>query len=264
MLYQIVVICIFVYLHARQNNRRTEELLRLPSGTTELSRSPTTSTCGNPARFKMNQKNKIMVVLGCGMEELQNDRITTAVEYVNNINTPVIWYLAGGVKHAIIRETEASKMKNQIKSKTHQTPSRGCNVAVREVTDPEYETSVKYSTTTCGNTEFTRLPTPLGSGSLQIVLDENSTNTAENFAYLKKWMGETNIQNPEIIITTSAFHKERAEKIFNGIMDNEAEAKWILSSGACPTCWNDEKIHMVNVNKDVDNAKKKIIRSQNM
>ncbi len=190
MLYQIVVICIFVYLHARQNNRRTEE---------------------------MNQKNKIMVVLGCGMEDLQNDRITTAVEYVNNINTPVIWYLAGGVKHAIMRETEASKMKNQIKSKTH-----------------------------------------------QIILDENSTNTAENFAYLKKWMGETNIQNPEIIITTSAFHKERAEKIFNGIMDNEAEAKWILSSGACPTCWNDEKFHMVNVNKDVDNAKKKIIRSQNM
>ena len=52
--------------------------------------------------------------------------------------------------------------------------SRGCNVAVREVTDPEYETSVKYSTQTPStvlhtSTEFTRFPTTVVSGNLHPV-----------------------------------------------------------------------------------------------
>ena len=178
-LYQIVIICIFIYIHARQ--RIDDE----------------------------NNKKKIMVVLGCGMEDLQNDRIKTAVDYVDTLDTSVVWFLTGGVKHAIVRETEASKMEKYINKNAH-----------------------------------------------QIVLDEHATNTAENFAYLQKWLKTENIKNPEIIITTSAFHKERAEKIFNGIMDNETEVTWNLSKGACATCWNDEKIHMKNVENDVKKARK--------
>lgn len=180
-LYQIVIICIFVYIHTRH-------------------------------RIEKNNQKQIMVVLGCGMEELQNDRIKTAVDYVDKLDTSVVWFLTGGIKNAIITyDTEASKMEKQIKSKSH-----------------------------------------------QIVMDENARNTAENFAYLQKWMKTENIKQPKIMITTSEFHKERAEKIFNGIMDNETEVKWILSNGSCETCWDDEKIHMKNVDKDVENARANI------
>ena len=167
-----------------------------------------------PSRpLEENKGKKIMVVLGCGMEELQNDRVTTAVEYANTIDSEIVWFLTGGVKSAITRGTEASKMEKQIKNKMN-----------------------------------------------NIVLDEKAKNTAENFAYLKKWMGETytNSELPEIVITTSAFHKERAEKIFKGIFidNNGIRATWNLSDSACITCWNDEKIHMKNVENDVKNARK--------
>jgi len=162
-----------------------------------------------------------MVVLGCGMEDLQKDRIETAIKYVNTVDSPVTWFLTGGVKNALktAEITEASKMEKQIKNNNQH----------------------------------------------RIVLDEMATNTAENFAYLKKWIMETygiQMNKPEIIITTSEFHKERAEKIFNGIFgDNTVKIKWNLSRNACASCWNDEKIHMVNVEKDVEKAKNKINRA---
>ena len=235
-LYQIVIICIFVYIHKRQTPSSYGTKLRT---STEFSRG-TSTPYRNYVPLEIIEKNnqkKIMVVLGCGMEELQNDRIKTAVDYVDKLDTSVVWFLTGGVKNAIITyDTEASKMEKQIKSKSHQTPSTVLHTS----------------------TEFTRFPTTVVSGNLQIVMDENARNTAENFAYLKKWMKTENIKNPKIMITTSEFHKERAEKIFNGIMDNETEVKWILSNGACETCWDDEKIHMKNVDKDVENARANI------
>ena len=62
---------------------------------------------------------------------------------------------------------------------------------------------------------------------------------------------------PDIVITTSEYHKVRAEKIFNGIFKDASfkiQPKWNLGSKACPTCWVDESIHMVNVNNDVNKA----------
>lgn len=88
-----------------------------------------------------------------------------------------------------------------------------------------------------------------------IILDENAKNTAENFNNLKKWIYFNNISNIDIIITTSDFHKERAEKIFNGIFQNDFIPKWNLSNKACRSCWNDEKRHMRNVDDDIKKAK---------
>jgi uncharacterized SAM-binding protein YcdF (DUF218 family) len=87
-----------------------------------------------------------------------------------------------------------------------------------------------------------------------IILDENAKNTAENFNNLKKWIYFNNITNIDIVITTSEFHKERAEKIFNGIFQNNIIPYWNLSKKACNTCWNDEKIHMQNVDNDIRKA----------
>lgn len=87
-----------------------------------------------------------------------------------------------------------------------------------------------------------------------IILDEKAKNTAENFNNLKKWIIFNNITNISIVITTSEFHKERAEKIFNGIFKNNIIPIWNLSKKSCDTCWTDEKIHMKNVNNDIEKA----------
>ena len=87
-----------------------------------------------------------------------------------------------------------------------------------------------------------------------IILDEKAKNTAENFNNLKKWISHNNITNLNIIITTSEFHKERAEKIFNGIFQNNIIPQWNLSKKACSSCWNDEKLHIQNIEADIQKA----------
>jgi hypothetical protein len=86
------------------------------------------------------------------------------------------------------------------------------------------------------------------------VLDNRAKNTAENFYNLKKWISFNNITSFNIIITTSEFHKERAEKIFNGIFQNNIIPQWNLAKKTCMTCWNDEKIHMRNIESDIQKA----------
>jgi len=86
----------------------------------------------------------------------------------------------------------------------------------------------------------------------KIVLDTKSRNTAENFVNLKKWIG-INSTDYQIVITTSEFHKERAELIFNGIFGS-VDPIWNLAPLACSYCWNDEKIHIKNVGSDVQKA----------
>jgi uncharacterized SAM-binding protein YcdF (DUF218 family) len=91
---------------------------------------------------------------------------------------------------------------------------------------------------------------------IQIVLDEHATNTAENFAYLKRWL----LQNfssddlPEFVITTSDFHQSRAERIFQGILP-DITPKWNLSKSYCLSCWSDETIHLKNVPSDIMKAR---------
>ena len=55
------------------------------------------------------------------------------------------------------------------------------------------------------------------------------------------------------MISTSEFHKTRAEKIFKGVIP-EINPVWNLSNSYCSQCWNDEKIHMKNIVNDVQRA----------
>lgn len=158
------------------------------------------------------QKQTIMVVLGCAIDYIQEDRVDYALKYVNEKidNSHIIWYLTGGVKKAISEKTDKSEASKML-------------------------TKISYN---------------------NILLDELATNTAENFLYLRERIKSfPDTVSLEIIITTSEFHKERAEKIFNGIFETMPyQAKWNLSGKACPTCWMDEKIHMKNVRSDVEKA----------
>jgi uncharacterized SAM-binding protein YcdF (DUF218 family) len=107
------------------------------------------------------------------------------------------------------------------------------------------------------DTEASRMASQIKTNTddITIVLDELAQNTAENFAYLKKWINLNFSQNnlPSVIISTSDFHKNRAERIFNGIFP-EFNPIWNLSVSKCLTCWNDEHIHMRNVNSDIQKA----------
>lgn len=91
-----------------------------------------------------------------------------------------------------------------------------------------------------------------------IVLDNEATNTAENFVNLKKWLAIKYKSNEEyeIVITTSEYHKFRALKIFEGVFE-KYDIKWNLSKKACQSCWSDEIFHMKNVEKDIKNALQK-------
>jgi len=153
-----------------------------------------------------------MVVLGCAIQDVQQERVSTALNYISELDdNEIVWFVTGGVKNAVTEmASEAEQMREKI------TGNKG-----------------------------------------KIILDDKAKNTAENFAYLKKWLSETyDKETPEIVITTSDFHKERAAKIFNGIFQNDiTHPEWNLSkSESCTYCWNDEKIHMQNVAIDVKNA----------
>lgn len=94
-----------------------------------------------------------------------------------------------------------------------------------------------------------------------VIIDTDAKNTAENFLNFKNWYKLANFtEQPQIVITTSSFHKNRAEKIFKGIFhDIEIDPLWNLSQFACPSCWSDELIHMKNVDLDVKKALEKQI-----
>lgn len=162
---------------------------------------------------RVYSKTTVMVVLGCAIQDVQQERVAAALNYVSSLDdTEIVWFVTGGVKNVVSQmASEAEQMREKI------TGSKG-----------------------------------------KIVLDEKAKNTAENFAYLKKWMTESygDAEAVEIVITTSDFHQERASKIFNGIFTNNASRlEWNLSrSEGCSHCWSDEIIHMRNVAIDVKNA----------
>ncbi len=163
--------------------------------------------------------NIIMIVLGCHIYDIQKSRIQTAIDFSNNLNSyNQTWFLTGGVKHAI-----ASSI-NEANTVGHMSEA---NVM---------KASINFDT--------------------NIVLDTNARNTAENFLNFKKWYQLADFkEDSKIIITTSSFHKDRAEKIFKGIFyDIDIDPVWNLSNLACPTCWSDELIHIKNVESDVNKA----------
>lgn len=153
----------------------------------------------------------VIIVLGSHDNNILNERVYSTIEYINNSDNPSILYLSGGVK-------EAFKNKNV------------------ESESEAFKMNKMFSL----------------NSDIKIVQDQLATNTAENFAYLKKWI-YSNITIdiiPNIIISTSDFHKKRAELIFKGVFP-EIEPEWILSNSKCLSCWNDEHIHIKNVNNDI-------------
>ena len=160
-------------------------------------------------------KQNVLVVLGSADDRILSERVSAAIEYIeSNEDQSIILFISGGVKNAIVNESS----------------DRGQTEASKAASSFDYE-------------------------NVKIVLDEKATNTAENFAYLKRWVNSnfSTDEMPSIVITTSDFHQDRAERIFQGIMP-EITPQWNLSKSSCTRCWSDEMIHIKNVQSDITKA----------
>lgn len=160
-------------------------------------------------------KQNVLVVLGSADDRILSERVSAAIEYIeSNEDQSIILFISGGVKNAIVNESS----------------DRGETEASKAASSFDYE-------------------------NVKIVLDEKATNTAENFAYLKRWVNSnfSTDEMPSIVITTSDFHQDRAELIFQGIMP-EITPQWNLSKSSCTRCWSDEMIHIKNVQSDIMKA----------
>jgi len=162
--------------------------------------------------------NILLILLGCNISYLLNDRITTAVKFASNFNnTNVNWFLSGGIKNPnedLI--TEADKMAKEI-SKFEQ-------IYVNDKTGSKWN----------------------------YIYDTIATNTAENFIMAKNFLDEKPNEYSEIYIITSSFHHNRAKKIAEKIIDKDI--KWILGDAELHDSRYWETIHIKNVDIDVNKA----------
>ena len=168
--------------------------------------------------------NILLVLLGCNISYLLNDRITRAVKFANGYNkTNVNWFLSGGIKNpSEDTETEAEKMARQIS-----------------------ELEEKYTSDLSGN-------------KWSYTYDTVATNTAENFIMVDKYLEETLIEYSEIFVVTSDFHFPRANKIAKKIINKKIS--WVLSDAELHDSRYWEKIHIKNVDPDVNKAIEKFKR----
>ena len=155
--------------------------------------------------------HNVIIVLGSHDNLILNERVQSTMNYINNSDEQSTLYLSGGVKEAFSNDHLES--------------------------DSE---AFKMNEIFSSNSD------------IEIVQDQLAKNTAENFAYLKQWVyaNFSDYYLPNIIVSTSDFHKNRAELIFNGIFP-EIQPIWNLSISSCLSCWNDEHIHIKNVGNDI-------------
>jgi hypothetical protein len=165
--------------------------------------------------------NVLLVLLGCNIPYLLNDRISTAVQFAGNFNkTSINWFLSGGIKNPLEDTiTEAEKMAAKIS---------------------EFENTNMFD---------------LAGNNWNYIYDTVATNTAENFIMVKKYLDETTIDYSEVFVITSDFHYNRAKKIAEKIIDTEVS--WILSDAELHDSRYWETIHIKNVDTDVKNANEK-------
>jgi hypothetical protein len=162
--------------------------------------------------------NILLILLGCHISNLLNNRIDVAVNFAGKFNeTNVDWFLSGGIKNPNEDTiTEAEKMAEQISKyeKIHTDELRG--------------------------------------NRWNYIYDTEATNTAENFIMVRNFINKKNRNYNDVYIITSEFHQNRANKIAEKILD--VEPKWILGEAKLHDSEYWEKFHIRNVDADVNKA----------
>jgi hypothetical protein len=163
----------------------------------------------------------LIVMLGCNVLSLLNDRMKTGINFaLNERNVEIEWFLSGGIKNpSESTVSEAYKMSQMISN------------------------SDEFS---YGSTK----------SEWNYVLDEVSANTAENFVMLKKLLESNPDKYSKVYIVTSDFHFGRASKFADKIIENN-DFSWILSDIELHDSRYWETIHSKNIDNDVEKALKK-------
>jgi uncharacterized SAM-binding protein YcdF (DUF218 family) len=158
----------------------------------------------------------LIVLLGCNIEFILNDRIQTAIQ-LSEILTPdyqqIDWFLSGGIK-------DKSAM-----------GAVGGAIAVAEADKME-----------------TRILTHGVNDNWHFIKDYASTNTAENFKMVERQM---EIQTyTKIFVVTSDYHFERA-KLFADILIPQNDFEWVLAKKEERNSRQMEQLHLKNVMNDI-------------
>jgi uncharacterized SAM-binding protein YcdF (DUF218 family) len=183
----------------------------------------------------------LLILLGCNVFDILLNRIEVAGQFlqnsINTKNTNIDWFLSGGIKFAHTNaESEAIIMQRLIKTKlaniydqsqyTDQTQSQ-----YKDQTQSQYKDQCQ------------------GLNNWNFILDTKSTNTAQNFVRASLYYNQTSYKYSDVYIITSAFHKERANKLMNYI-DPTNQFKWILGLTELADSRHMEQIHIKNVYSD--------------
>ena len=157
---------------------------------------------------------------------------------LNNQNdyeiTKITWFLSGGIKNPFPgAKSEAFQMKSHI----------------------DNHINMKYSNGILGT------PDGLISHKDKIVwdfvLDEQSTNTAENFIWASHYLNSTSESFESVYVVTSDFHYNRASLMLN-LIDSSRKYDWILGDLEQDDLRYWESVHIRNVDLDVSKAKSNI------
>ena len=167
----------------------------------------------------------LIVMLGCNVFNLLESRMKSAINFaLNERNADFDWFLSGGIKnsnekHSDLQKSEAYKMSQMISNSDE----------------------FVYGYTSKENWNY--------------ILDEASTNTAENFIMLKKMLEINPDKYSKVYVITSDFHFKRAEMFANKIIENN-EFNWILSDLELDDSRYWETVHIRNVDNDINKALK--------
>ena len=166
--------------------------------------------------------NVLIIVLGCHIAYLLNDRIQTAVALTSVLQNQNIYLgFSGGIKNKRIEKvSEAEKMKN----------------LASQAIPFEYGYLKEWN----------------------YILDEESTNTAENFTMFRRILEKEPNKYSDIYVVTSDFHFDRAKMIADGIIENNG-FHWVLSDLEYGNFREMEKVHLQNVEKDVRIALRELV-----
>ena len=86
------------------------------------------------------------------------------------------------------------------------------------------------------------------------IRDEEATNTAENFIMVQNTLDLSKYN--DVYVITSDFHHERAKKIADKVIAGN-EFKWLLAPEELPDSRYWERVHIRNVDADVNTARRK-------
>ena len=190
--------------------------------------------------------NILIILLGCHISLLLNDRVNTAIQYLINIEQNELinidWFLSGGIKYhstSVKLLSEADKMEQLIINNFK-------HICLPHILDHDDHHNTD-DLIDCSKLKST------------YIKDTIATNTAENFIMVDKFISSTNFTNQlysKIFVVTSDFHYIRAKKLLDfTIPSNNFEC--ILGKAEYENFRQMESVHILNVESDVNKAKYK-------